>query len=166
MNRLLLASLVSAVIVYVGLYLYDSSTDPRLYTILAGAFAAGFIVGIVHMLIDRRLTEWTPTAVAIAYIITAMAALFGLLFWNRQFGLVRPGVSQAWLDVVIACAAIGLPLWFLSIGRYRWNRWRGQDAIRPSDEFDAGAWRKGMPDRRMEYRRAEDREIRGITLSG
>jgi uncharacterized membrane protein YuzA (DUF378 family) len=162
MNRLLLASLVSALIVYGALYLYDSATDPRLYTIMAGAFALGFIVGLVHMLIDRRLTDWTPTALAIAYVITGMAALFSLLFWNRQFGFVKPGVSQAWLDVVVACAAIGLPLWFISIGRYRWNRMQGQDAIRPSDEFDAGRWRPGDPERRMEYRRAEDRELRGI----
>jgi hypothetical protein len=154
MSRLFLAALVSAVIVYIGLYFYDSSVHTWLYTAIAVALALGFIVGVAHMLFDRGVTAWTPTAVAILYVMGSMGALFALLFWQRQFGRLSPGDSQAWVDVVIATAVIGLPLWFLSIGRYRLNKWRGQYAMRPSDEVDGGIWdgtterRVGPPDRR------------------
>jgi peptidoglycan/LPS O-acetylase OafA/YrhL len=160
MNRLFMASVVGAVLVYLGLYFYDSTNDTRLYTVITGGFALGFIVGVTHMLIDRRLTIWTPTAIAIIYVMGAMAALFALIFWPRYFDPLSPGIRQGWVDLIVALGAIGLPVWFLSIARYRLDRWKGRPATRPSDEFDYS--RTVEMDRRTHYRRSEDRELRGI----
>lgn len=161
MNRMFLLALVSALLVYLALYFYDSSNDPRLYTVISAGLALGFIFGCVHMLIDRKFHDWTPTALAIVYIVTSMAALFGFLYWQREYGRMEPGVQQGWIDVVVATAIIGLPLWFLSIGRYRWEKWHGTNTVRPSDQVTPG-WKDGDPDRRHTYRRAEDRALRGI----
>jgi peptidoglycan/LPS O-acetylase OafA/YrhL len=160
MNRLFLASVCGVVLVFIALHFYDSTDDPRLYTVITGAFALGFIVGVAHMLIDRRLTAWTPTAIAIVYVMAAMAALFALIFWPRYFDPPSSGIRQGWVDLIVAFGAVGLPVWFLSIGRYRLDRWKGRPATRPSDEFDR--LHAGPIERRSWYRRAEDRELRGI----
>ena len=161
MNRLFVVSLVSVLFVYVVLFLYDNSEEPRLDTVISGGLALGFLFGAVHMLIDRTWREWHATAVAILMLLVSVGTLFGLLFYQRQFGRLDTGTQQGWLDVVRAAAIIGMPLFLVVIGRYRWQKLRDGDAVRPSDQITKD-WKPGDPDRRTFYRRAEDRALRGI----
>jgi hypothetical protein len=172
MNRLFAAALLSALLIYIGLYFYDTTNERRLDTFISAGLAVGFLLGAVHMLLDRTWREWNATAVAILMMLVSVGTLFALLFYQRQYGRLSSGQSQGWLDLVRATAIIGLPLFLAAIARYRYQKIRGEPAIRPSDQVTK-AWdgvterRSDEPGRRnYDYTRAEDREIRGITLSG
>ena len=148
MSRLFLLAIVCTVLVYVVLYLFDTTDEPRLDTVISGGLAVGFLFGAIHMLIDRTWREWHATAIAILMLLTSVGTLFGFLFYQRQYGRLESGVSQGWLDVVRATAIIGLPIFLAVIGRYRWEKWRNGHAARPSDQMTLG-WQPGDPDRRV-----------------
>ena len=148
MNRLFVAALLSVLVVYVLLFLYDNTKEPRFDTVLSGALALGFLLGAVHMIIDRKWHDWHATAVAILMLLVAVGTLFGLFFVQRQYGRLDPGAQQGWLDVVRAAAIIGLPLFLAAMGHYRWQKWTNGHARRPSDQITTD-WKPGDPDRRV-----------------
>jgi hypothetical protein len=159
-NRLFLTSAASAAIVYVLLYRYDTGTNNALDLVISGGMTAAYLLVAIHMLFDRRLIVWNLSAIGVLYTALAAGSLFGFFFWPRWQGRLDPGQQQGWLDTVRTAAIIGGPALVASIVLFRYRRWRGRPATRPSEEvtsdWDGKSERRVGPDDRRGFVAAED----------
>jgi hypothetical protein len=152
-NPLFLFAAVSAAVVYVLLYSYDSGSNNALDVTISGGMASAYLLVAIHMLIDRRLIVWTLSAIGVMFTAICAGSLFGFFFWQWWQGRMDPGQQQGWLDTVRTAAIIGGPALVASIVVFRYRRWRGRPATRPSEEvtsdWDGKSERRvGPPDRR------------------
>lgn len=154
MNRILLRALTAAVLFWIGLQLYspgDSQTFDRLLYVV---IIVTNLAVLIHMFWDRKLHLWGTGSIAILLGAAGWATLFGW-FLSRSSRRLDPGISEGWLDVVRVLIAISGPLLIYAMIRFRLDKLNRDEPARPGELLT-----EGLPDRRQEVRREEDRAIR------
>jgi len=168
-SPLFITSIVSVILWYAALYWYNSGERPVIDKVIAVSSAFALAGIVLHMLVDRRLWDWTVMAVGIFWLSGGMATLFAYLAWQRLFGDVRDqGVTEAVLDALRDMTIHGaIPVivmivlyWYQHVQRRR-NRNARPTIERVESALLAERW-DGETERRQEYRRVEDRAIRGL----
>lgn len=132
-NRALAAGLLGALVIYMILYLVDTTEEPRLDIMILASITTWFLLIILHLFYDRRLSDWDSTAVGILFLMICCLSFFGYFWYQRSVRRLTSGEQQAWLDVVRTSAIIFLPAITIAVGTYYWHKWKGQEAIRPGD---------------------------------
>ena len=129
---LFVTSIVSVIIGYLILHQLDTGQYPDVDKIVAVANAVALTAIAVHMLVDRRLWDWTVMAVGVFWITTGFSALFWWLAWIRLFGRTSPRITEATLDVLRDMSLHGaLPVmlmiavyWYQEAKHRRWRKRR------------------------------------------